>query len=334
MKFLLLNCFILINISFLSCLGNKTNTMHQSTNSDSSSILNFGADPTGNKDNTAIFQKAFNSKRKVFIPTGTYRLDGMVEVKASVHIEAGTSIIRKKNTSNKTTPMFWLNKSYATIIGEDKSVKIMTENTSPNGVIKIGHKDASVNKQNINFCELRNLFIRGSGRENLKGNTGVLLYNSQGNGSGKASYFHTLNNIIVQQANTGIHLKGLSNANSISNILFNRVGKSNSDYALIIEGAMENRIYDVFHHSSKNANTILIKDHIHGVSKQVSTPVFNDIFGVISEPGGAKSRCLVTKSGKFNKVRIGCNCKAGFKLHADFYKQRNGYNTNKGREKK
>lgn len=331
MKFLLLNCFLLFNLTLFSCLGTKSNTMNQNTNSSSNSILNFGADPTGNNDNTAVFQKAFKSKKKVFIPTGTYRLDGMVSIKASVHIEAGTTIIRKAKLSNSTEPMFWLNTSYASLIGEDKSVKIISENISPNGVIKIGHLNASDTKSNINFCEIRNLFIKGSAKENLKNNTGILIFNSQGNGSIKSSYFHTLRNLIVQQFNTGIHLKGLANANSISGIVFNRVGKSNDDYAIIIDGAMENRIYDVFHHHSKNANTIIIRDFKHEISGQSITPVFNDIFGVVSEPGGAKSRCFVATSGKFNKVRIGCNCKLGFKVYPDFFNKRNEYNTNQGK---
>ena len=177
--------------------------------------------------------------------------------KASVHIEAGTSIIRSKKYSNDTKPLFWLNTNYATLIGEDKSVKIVSENESPSGVIKIGHENVRDIKTNINFCEVRNLLIKGSGKERLKNNTGILIFNSQGNGSVKSSYFHTLRNLIIQQFNTGIHLKGLANANSISGILFNRVGKSNNDFAIIIDGAMENRIYDVFHHHSKNANTIL-----------------------------------------------------------------------------
>lgn len=333
MRILLFNFYALIILSLSSCLGTKSNTM-QPTSVKSNSILHFGADPTGKNDNTAIFQKAINSNKKVFIPTGTYRLDGMVTVKSSVHIEAGTTIIRKSSLSNSTEPMFWLNTSYATLIGEDKSVKIISENISPNGVIKIGHLDASDTKKNINFCEVRNLFIKGAAKDKAKNNTGVLIFNSQGNGSIKSSYFHTLRNLIIQQFNTGIHLKGLANANSISGIVFNRVGKSNNDYALIIDGAMENRIYDVFHHHSKEANTIIIRDFTHELSGKSITPVFNDIFGVVSEPGGTQSRCFVAKSGKYNKIRIGCNCKAGFKVYPEFYDKRNEFNAKKGRQKK
>lgn len=325
--------YIFIIVLLSSCYTSKPSS-ENSSKSSTINVLDFGADPTGNKDNTTVFNTALAKGKKVFIPEGEYRLDGMVTIKGPLHIEAGTTIIRKKKFSKKTTPMFWLNRTYATMIGEDKTVRIISENRSPKGIVKIGHENPLDNKLNINFCEVRNLFIRGSGREILTGNTGVLLYNSQGNGNTKSSYFHTVSNLLIQQVNTGIHLLGISNANSINNIFFNRVGKSNDDYAIIIEGAQENRIYDVFHHHSKDANTILIKNGTHANTDIKIEPVFNDIFGVISEPGGDKSRCLVAKSGKYNKVSIGCNCKAGFKVYKDYYKFRNSYNTNKGKGKK
>lgn len=109
----------------------------------------------------------------------------------------------------------------------------------------------------------------------------------------------------------------MSNANSISKIIFNRVGSQPEHQAILMEGAMENRIYDCFHHKSINSTTVRLKNYGNIV------PMFNSVFGVVAEQGGQEARCLDAITGMHNVLEINCNTLKGQKVHKDFRKQKN-----------
>ena len=280
-------------------------------------VLDFGADPTGHTDASQAFQKAINSNAdKVVVPAGKYRIDHQVEVKGFLFLESGVHIFRGKKSSHD--PLFWLSHSKAVLKGEHKGVLIESASDSPDGIIKIGHHTNAKSPDNILFCEVKNLNIKGN---NAAVSKGVQLQNNQEKGDpSMASYFHNLNNLLIEHVGIGIHLFKMSNANSISQIYFNRVGRGSDGIAILIEGAMENRIYDCFHHFSPDAVTLRMQSHDN------LYPMYNYIYGIVAEQGGADAVCLDVKEGLQNILEINCNTAKGHKIFKDFYKQKNSLN--------
>ena len=278
------------------------------------SVLDFGADPTGKKDASNAFQKAINSNvSRVMVPKGRYLINQTVEISSYLFLEAGVHIIRTEQEVRG--PIFWLNKSKAVLEGAHRGVIIESYKTSSEGLIKIGHGSDTKNKGNILYCSLKNLTLKGNGEDQSKG---VLLYNSQEKGDpNTASYFHNIQNLIIEYVGTGIHLLRMSNANSINQIYFNRVGRGKQSEAVLIEGAMENRIHDCFHHFSPNAVTIrmLSYDNLY--------PMYNYIYGVVAEQGGEEAVCLDVESGLHNIIEVNCNAVKGNKIFKEFYNQKN-----------
>lgn len=286
----------------------------------SNSVTSFGADPTGEKDSSKSFKQAMtaNGNFKVIVPKGIYRIDETIEIRNVLFLESGVTIIRKKEAKNNQ-PIFWLSKSFSSLKGADKSATIKTQIPLPEGIIKIGHKNQDWKSRNILYCEVSSLFIVGPGATDENENTAIFLFSSQEkkDKNVRASFFHTVNNLVIQEFDIGILLRGPANANSISNIILNRVGKGTSDYAIVLEGAMENRIYDLFHHFSPNSTTFLLDDY------KGYNPVFNNIFSAISEQGGKDACCLEARSGAYNKINISCNTLVGPKLMQKFKSKKN-----------
>lgn len=306
--------FILI-VLFAACTSQKIRTQVSSHNH----VTSFGADPKGKEDSSEAFNRALaHGYPRVIVPRGTYRIDKTIEIRNSLFLESGAIIIRKKE-SNHSGAMFWLSKSFASLKGADKSATIKTQIPLREGVIKIGHKNQEWKNRNILYCEVSSLFIVGPEATAENENNAFFLFSSQEKKDKKvrASFFHTLSNLVIQGFDTGILLRGPSNANSISNIILNRVGKGPNDYAVILEGAMENRIYDFFHHYSPNSTTFLLKDY------KGYNPVFNNIINSISEQGGKNACCLEARSGAYNKIDISCNTSVGPKLMDKFKAKKN-----------
>ncbi len=308
-------------IFFVSCTVNRS-----SNTSYLPDVLRYGADPTGMSDSTKAFNDAIRNNRSsmVIIPQGVYRLDGSVDVKNHLYIESGTEIIRRRNSSNSTMPMFYLSTSYATLEGGNKSVRITSENDSPLGIVRVGHKDKSDRERNIFYCEVRNLTLTGNKQSSQAGNVGISLFNAQRKFETQtASYFHTINNLVIQFVQTGVHLEAFANANSLSNIVFNRAGNHPDHEAILVDGALENKIYDIFHHHSKDATTIRLTSYDGFGDRDSYAPMFNYIFGALAEQGGERAMCVDAESGRHNIIHINCNVYSGNRLFKDFGKNKN-----------
>lgn len=280
-------------------------------------VVEFGADPTGRKDSSQAFKKALElSAHKVVVPAGIYLLKHTVEInRKHLFLEAGVSIKNSKEGDNNS-PLFWLKGIHTILEGENKSVRIKSHSKGKSSIIRIGHKDNEEINRNHLYCEVKNLTVEGSGRNN-KG-TGIHFFNSQETGDKMTtSYFHTLFNLNIENLNTGIHLEKFSNANSISNIIFNRVGAEESGCAVWIDGAMENRIYDFFHHHSEDALSFRV------TRNEDKNPSYNIIQAGICEQGGKAARCLEMKSGAHNIIEINCNVLKGNILPDDFKAKKN-----------
>ncbi|NNE27841.1 MAG: hypothetical protein HKN09_13425 [Saprospiraceae bacterium] len=310
MKYNTIFFFIGITLLHLACKAPK----QLETKSEIVSVLDYGADPSGKLDASLAFQNAINSNApKVVVPAGRYRIDKTVEVKSFLFLEAGVHIYQGE--SAKEGPIFWLNKSNAILAGEHKGVVVESRKSSPFGIIRIGHGQSNSKGGNILYCTVKNLTLKGNKGE---GSIGIKLNNNQKKGNpSMASYFHNIQNLIIEYVDVGIHLLRMSNANSISQIYFNRVGDSIHDAAIFIEGAMENRIYDCFHHLSPNAATIRMKNYGD------LSPVYNYIYGIVSEQGGDQALCLDFYNGKHNIIEINCNTLKGSRLRENFEGQKN-----------
>ena len=279
------------------------------------SVIDFGADPSGKNDSSVAFQKALDyTSQKVIVPPGSYLISNTIEInKKHLFLEAGAQIFTLQSIK---TPVFWLNGYHSILEGENKSVRIKSNSTASSSIIRIGHRDKNDSKRNILYCEIKNLTIEGSGRDNRQ--TAIHFYNSQDHGDKMTtSYFHNLHNLNIQHVNTGIHLEKWSNANSISNIIFDRVGAENSGCAVWIDGAMENRIYDFFHHHSENALSFRLTEN------DGRAPIYNFIQTGICEQGGRNARCIEMESGAHNIIDLNCNVLRGNLLPDDFERKKN-----------
>lgn len=311
MKYLIIIFFAL----FTACASKEVPTQIFPSNL----VTSYGADPKGKEDSSPAFKLALaKGYSRVIVPKGVYRIDESIEIRNSLFLESGVVIIRKKESKNDQ-PIFWLSKSFASLKGADKSATIKTQIPLAEGVIKVGHKNQDWKNRNILYCEVSSLFIVGPEPTDENENTAIFLFSSQEkkDKNVRASFFHTLSNLVIQGFDTGILLKGPANANSISNIILNRVGTGTSDYAVVLEGAMENRIYDLFHHFSPNSTTFLLDDY-NGYQ-----PVFNNISSAISEQGGKYACCLEARSGAYNKINLSCNTLVGPKLMQKFKAKKN-----------
>jgi hypothetical protein len=305
-KALLLFC-VLNAVLFISCSRAR---LISSDQSDTSSVLFYGADPTGQKDASEAFRKALSSNHiMLIVPRGRYIVNETIELKKHLRLMPG--VVIEKTSEGNNGPIFWLSKSYAKLEGLNKRVEIRSKRTVPNGIVKIGHQNRKIKGNNILFIEVENITITGPGPSRGNDNIGLYMFNAQAKGDGTTtSYFHTINNVILQHLDCGIFMKGMSNANSISNIILNRVGLGDEDAAIHLVGAMENRIYDVFHHHSKNATTLLMnsyKDQNNALIK----PSFNYISQIVSEQGGESAKCADIKSGYSNSIGLLCNSNGG-----------------------
>ncbi|NNE16697.1 MAG: hypothetical protein HKN51_17065 [Saprospiraceae bacterium] len=309
---------MLLMLCFQSCHQNYYVAENENTNN----VLFYGADPSGKTDSSKAFQKALTEKHIVTrVPKGVYRLDKKLTVNKNLFLEAGVKLIRVKE-SNNNQPMIWLSKSYSTIEGENKRVLIESEIPLKEGIIKIGHENKSITNQNILYSVVKNLTIKGCG-QTVEPSVGIFLYSAQNKGdSSTASFFHTVRDLVIEHINCAVYLKGFNNANSISNIILNRVGDEYRDAAIYLEGSMENRIYDIFHHYSRNATTLRLDNYVDGNGKVIA-PSHNYIFGIVAEQGGDNAICTDIKAGRNNVIGVRCNTKLGNKTYDSFIKNKN-----------
>lgn len=284
-------------------------------------VMNFGADPTGENDSSLAFKNALKQKGpKVIVPAGIYRIDQTIELMKHLFLEAGVKIIRKQK-SQSTSPIFHLTTSYATLEGENKRVQIKTMLPLTEGIIKVGHTEGQKGK-NILYCTIKNLTITGPGYDNEKKCIGIKMFSSQLKGDNTtASFFHEASQLILEHMDYGVFMKGMVNANSVHNVILNRVGNNPSEGGLVIKGSMENRIYDIFHHFSPDATTV----HIEAlkIKEQTLIPSYNTLFGIVSEQNGDNARCLNMEAGKHNDIRIQCNAKGENYLYDKFKNNNN-----------
>jgi hypothetical protein len=114
-------------------------------------VLDLGADPTGVADSTAAFQAAINANQKVYVPSGTYKVNTI-----SLPINIGTGLIilgENKETTilqalNINSPIF------------DSAGVFAANNYIANFTLKAhasGSTGPAVNMKNISFSTFESI---------------------------------------------------------------------------------------------------------------------------------------------------------------------------------
>jgi len=320
--------YIYVVIIFLFGLGCKApETIIQNQGANNNILSIYKIDNTGKTDVSKQIQHAIKKEGQITLTKGRYLINGSIKLidSQSIHLENGAWLIRKKNNSE---PMVWIQGTYSSLTGSGKNSVIESEVNTPNGLIRIGHKNMTQSKKNVLHATLKDLRIKGKSYGGGNDNTidkGIYMANPQH--KGMASYFHTIHDLLISNVDIGIHLQGFSNANSIRNIVLEGIGNSQKDVGIWVNGAQENRISDIFHHHSSGVGaTILVTDFKS--SKRKYTASFNRVESVVSEPDAdakkAISRCLIFESeGTRNYFSLSENNINGNKVGKNFVERNN-----------
>jgi len=280
----------------------------------------YNIDNTSKTDVTKQIQLAIKKEGQVVLPKGVYLVNGTIKLidSQSIHLENGAWIVRKEYNEE---PIIWMLGTYCSFTGNGKNSVIEAKVSTPNGLIRLGHKDMTRSSKNVLHATIKDLRMKGKsygGGVDKIVDKGIYMPNPQH--KGMASYFHTIHNLLITNVDIGIHLHGFSNANSINNIVLEGVGNEKKDTGIWIEGAQENRISDVFHHHSTGVgSTIRVNDCT--TAKRTYTSSFNRVENVVSEPDAGKgiSSCLIFSSkGTRNYFSISENNINGNKLSENF----------------
>lgn len=285
------------------------------------------ADTGLSADNSAAIQYAIDNFSSVTIPN-ELRVDSMIELSADKVLVLGPlGGLTRTNDLTSTDPVVWLKGTDAAIFGHGMRTVIKTENRAPLGVVRIGHADMTASHANVNFCTVKDVWIAGmqqNGQTTGDNDAAMMICNPQF--SGLTSYFHTLDNVGLVNANYGLWLRGFANANKINNIHMQKIGNATLDaIALYLHGALDNAITNVFVHSSTNVTCIKFLDLDNtgaGGSNHVAS--FNNLVNFQAEPGGS-SEFLVAgtdDAGVSNYVQGAANT-ASFGSQTDLWREQN-----------
>lgn len=284
-------------------------TTVQSKLRESVSVTDRGADPTGTANSSAAIIAALSDASHVIVPPGTYRCDTMIELNSGKTLElmGGATLKRFSANSVSTDPVVWIKGQGASLIGSGQAVSIVkTENRSPKGVVRLGHKDMTESHGNVNYCTLKDMTIAGqmaSGQ--TTGDPDVALYMPNPQFGNLTSYYHNIFGLKVQDANFGIWLHGWANANTISNIQGYRLGNTtlgvNKNAFIYCNGALDNVVSTCFFTSSTNSiGTLVDKFDNTANGGLVHTCFANSFVNIAYEQGGASAYGVRLLSGSRN----------------------------------
>lgn len=79
------------------------------------SVLDFAADPTGNTDSTTAFETALLASKDVYVPTGTYLMDGIKVLRDEQNIHFGANVNLLAASNNAI--MLWQTSSFCSHTG-------------------------------------------------------------------------------------------------------------------------------------------------------------------------------------------------------------------------
>ena len=295
---------------------------------DWANALDYAADRTGANDNAAAFTAALAAKDHVVVPPGVYRLDSTVEIVEgkTFQLMGGVRILREAAHSAETTPMFWLTRSNASLIGAGFASTIQTENRAPNGVVLIGFESmvSTALPYSIQYNTLRGLRIVGAvSHGQVSGDPDACVKLIAPEFTQKVNYFHVIDSLVLNSSNYGLWLEGWANGLLMSNLHGYWIGNVAVDSALLyIHGALDNNLSGLFHHYSSNTTTILIRDLDNGGNGGSNhVTAYSSLRGIICEQGGANAKALVANAGCTafkNNIEMIDNVTGGIDVSAAF----------------
>lgn len=291
-------------------------------------VLDYGADPTGAADSSAAITAALAAGTHIIVPTGTYRCNTMIELNANKVLElmGGASLRRYAATSASQDPVVWMKGSEASFFGAGQSNSfVVSENRSPKGVVRLGHKDMTESHANVLYCTLQDMTISGAvayGQTTGSPDVALSMPNPQFNGL--ASYFHNITGLKVQAANYGIWMQGWANANTISHIQGYLIGNTTmtasfGDAFIYIDGALDNAISDCFFHFSPDTTGLKVTSADNtGGGGILHVPYANSCKGLVFEQGGANAFGCKISSGTGSFYEVKDNCAQGNQVFSTF----------------
>lgn len=295
-------------------------------------VLDYGADAAGASDSSSAIQAALAAADHVFVPSGIYRCDAMIELNTNKTLElAGGAILQRYSAhSASTDPVVWVKGSNASLFGAGQSASnIVSQNRAPKGVVRLGHKDMTESHADVTYCTLRDFCIVGAvAYGQTTGSPDACLYMPNPQFSGLTSYFHTICNLRLAQANYGMWMHGWANGNTISNIQGIKLGNTtlgaNTNAFIYCHGALDNSFSGAFFHDSPDSIGLLVNTMDNtGGGGSLHVPAYNSWRGIVCEQGGASALGLKTLSGSTSYYEIKDNVAGGNSLHATFSQQNN-----------
>jgi hypothetical protein len=184
---------------------------------ESVSVIDYGADPTGAADSTTSIQTALNENAQVYVPYGTYRIDGMITLAGGKSLNLNGTLIRKAAHSASTSPVVQIRGNYNAIIGSGPGVSVIqSENDSPNGVLLYGVEDPTSDYNASRWQNVTDLRIVGN--TTLNSSNKVLCLQSSQPYIGGALYAGVFSNLHLFNGYYLIYLGPIANANNFDNI--------------------------------------------------------------------------------------------------------------------
>lgn len=312
-----------------------------------SSQLTFGFDPGdirrygalsgtsfgsgGNGDCTAAILNASLGNIAAYIPPGDWRMDGQVTMNGTgLVMAAGAVITRYSAHSAATTPMFWYQGSYCSIVGPP-SAQIVTQNKAPSGVVLNGCANMTSNSP-LGMDMLYNMvwgikLVGAVPFGQTSGAPDVCYMQINPQLDGKACYFAFLDDVSVNAANFGYWLQGDANGNLMSNLHgfwignITRATGQGADALLFSQGALDNSLSGLFHHFSPNIVSLRIEDYNNLATTNGSYHVtsYSQYSNFICEQGGTTTLGVVANancSAFGNKIDVSDNVAGGNDISA------------------
>ena len=261
------------------------------------SAVENGADPKSQSDSTDALNQALAKHKSVFVPDGTYLIDGTVEIKSGQSLVLSHNATLKRSSSESKNTAAVVN-----VLGRRSRFfggQIVTENNHPDGIVTLGHHSADKSVgYNANDWYFGHTTLRGV---NAKNNVGIFIPNSQDArhpDPSASNYFGLVEAATVIGSDIGIKLTEVANAHRFLGVLFWNIGSIAWD----MHGAYGNQVIGGFLHRST--------DGVVGIrlrssrSKNYHPSMQNSFIGFGIEPGGKKSKGYVIDSDCRNNTLI------------------------------
>ncbi|AFE86220.1 hypothetical protein [Salinivibrio phage CW02] len=291
----------------------------------SPTIKQLGALADETTDILPIITEGLSNFDTVCVSSGGYYCSDTVEIENNKQVILGNNAVVTKYAALTTnsSPVFWLKGDFAKLTGLNFSTsRIISERKSSDGVILIGHRSMTESHANVNYCTLSGVRISGAkayGQTDTSVDKCLTIQNPQF--SGLTSYFHTIKDLLIENANVGMEFRGWANGIMGGNIHGFRLGNETAGVSafLWVRGGLDNSMTDFFFHRSANS-TGLIMDELDNTANGgvVHTPSYNSLKGLVFEQGGSTALGVDGRAGVSNYIEARTNSAGGDEYSDDF----------------